>query len=174
MITIAGEALGKADRGRGRARRHRRRPWPRPAEAHPEFEGKTIAAVWDVAGAFYVYTGADPRVEFLADLGFEVAPSVEELDTGESTFYYTLSYEETDKLDLRRAGARYPTRRRRRTRSSTADADAGDAAVREAGTIAPIVGTELVASVSPPTALSLTYGLDELVASLSAAVQAGS
>ena len=37
------------------------------------------------------------------------------------------------------------------------------------GQVAQVVGTELIAAVSPPTALSLTYGLDELVASLSAA-----
>ena len=41
------------------------------------------------------------------------------------------------------------------------------------GQVAQVVGTELIAAVSPPTALSLTYGLDELVASLSAAAQAG-
>ena len=42
------------------------------------------------------------------------------------------------------------------------------------GQVAQVVGTELIAAVSPPTALSLTYGLDELVASLSAAAQPAS
>ena len=42
----------------------------------------------------------------------------------------------------------------------------------KAGTIAPIVGTELVASVSPPTALSLTWGLDDFVTELSKAATA--
>ena len=42
------------------------------------------------------------------------------------------------------------------------------------GQVAQVVGTELIAAVSPPTALSLTYGLDELVASLSVAAQPAS
>ena len=37
------------------------------------------------------------------------------------------------------------------------------------GAVAEVVGADLVAAVSPPTALSLTYGLDEYVAALSAA-----
>ena len=68
------------------------------AEAHPEFDGTTIAAVAIDPSAFYVYSGADPRVQFLEDLGFKVAPSVDDLDTGESTFYYTLSTENVDRL----------------------------------------------------------------------------
>ena len=139
------------------------------ADAHPEFAGKTIAAVRE-QNAFYVYTGADPRVEFLADLGFEIAPSVEELDTGESTFFFTLSHEETDKLtsDV--------------LVSYSDNQEQADAFMKadftrvmeqsEDGTIAPIVGTELVAAVSPPTALSLTWGLDEFTSVLSEAANA--
>jgi iron complex transport system substrate-binding protein len=40
------------------------------------------------------------------------------------------------------------------------------------GRVAEVVGTELIAAVSPPTALSLTWGLDEFVAALSEAAQA--
>ena len=47
-------------------------------------------------------------------------------------------------------------------------------AQHDAGTIAEATGEELVASVSPPTALSLTWGLDEYVALLSDAVQGAS
>ncbi|WP_246299259.1 hypothetical protein [Microcella indica] len=42
----------------------------------------------------------------------------------------------------------------------------------QAGAIAPIVGAEFISSVSPPSALSLTWGLDETVAQLAAAVAA--
>jgi len=40
------------------------------------------------------------------------------------------------------------------------------------GAVASVVGTELVAAVSPPTALSLTWGLDEYVRLLSKAAAA--
>jgi iron complex transport system substrate-binding protein len=138
-------------------------------EAHPEFQGKTIAAVKEFQ-AFYVYTPADPRVEFLEDLGFEIAPSVEELDTGESTFFYTLSYEETDKLTSD-VLVSYSDDQKQADAFAKADTTkVMDQA--KAGAIAPIVGTQLVAAVSPPTALSLTWGLDEFVSVLSKAATA--
>ena len=37
------------------------------------------------------------------------------------------------------------------------------------GSVAEVVGTELIAAVSPPTALSLTYGLEDYVDALAAA-----
>jgi iron complex transport system substrate-binding protein len=40
------------------------------------------------------------------------------------------------------------------------------------GAVAQLVGTEFIASVSPPTALSLPWGLDEVVDQLAAAVAA--
>ena len=134
------------------------------AEAHPEFAGKTIAAVWDFAGSFYVYKEADPRVEFLLDLGFVSAPSVAELQTDEATFYYTLSYENLDRLQsdvlLAYAGSQ-----------EEADAFLGAGYAQsmsqvQDGTVATLVGTEFISAVSPPTALSLTWGLDEVVESL--------
>ena len=69
------------------------------AEAHPELEGKTVAAVWDVAGTFYVYTPEDSARRVPLGLGLENAPAVDELANGDSPFYYTLSYEQLDKLD---------------------------------------------------------------------------
>ena len=38
------------------------------------------------------------------------------------------------------------------------------------GTVASVVGRPTVSSVSPPTALSLTWGLDDFVAALAGAV----
>jgi iron complex transport system substrate-binding protein len=136
------------------------------AEAHPEFEGKSIAAVWD-AGDFYVYTEADPRVEFLTDLGFEVAPSVSENDTGESTFYYTLSYEETDKITSDVLLAYHDTADLQKT-FLAADSTQSMQQYKDE-TIASVVGPDVIASVSPPTALSLGYSLDEFVAALAEA-----
>jgi len=109
-------------------------------------------------------------VQFLEDLGFTLAPSVDELDTEESTFYYTLSTENLDKLtsdvllsyvaDEKRAEeiAADPTYR---TMAQFAD-----------GRVATVVGEDIVSSVSPPTALSLTYSLDTFVDALAEAVPA--
>lgn len=138
------------------------------AEAHPEFDGTSIAAVAIDPGAFYVYSAADPRVQFLQDLGFEVAPSVEELDTGESTFYYTLSTENLDRLTSDVLLSYAATQER-------ADEIAADPTYRTMeqfrdGRVATVAGEDLVSSVSPPTALSLSYSLDTFVEALAGAV----
>jgi len=167
VITITGEALGKsaeaetvlADIDSAVAEQ---------AEAHPEFADKSLAAVWDIAGTFYVYKPADPRVEFLHGLGFVDAPSVEELSTGDETFYYTLSYEELDKLDADVVVSYSDTQAEADTFVTSSHGLAIPAV--KAGTVATVVGTEFIASVSPPTALSLTWGLDELIAALEKAV----
>jgi iron complex transport system substrate-binding protein len=143
------------------------------AAAHPEFQGRTIALVWDTADAFYVYRPADARVDFTLDLGFESAPSVEALaaESGEAeSFYYTLSPERLDELDSD-VLVSYAD-----TPETSAAFLASDRARLldqvERGTVADVVGTEFIAAVSPPTALSLTWGLQEYVAELAEAAQA--
>jgi iron complex transport system substrate-binding protein len=142
------------------------------AQTHPELEGMTVAAVWDVAGTFYVYTPEDARVEFLSGLGLDDAPAVADLANGDSPFYYTLSYEELDRLDSDLILSYHDTQEEADAFLASAPIQAIPAVGR--GQVAQVVGTELIAAVSPPTALSLTYGLDELVAALSAAAQPAS
>ncbi|EPR77570.1 Iron ABC transporter permease [Leifsonia rubra CMS 76R] len=131
------------------------------AAEHPEFEGKTVAATVDVGGTFYVYKPADPRVEFLLDLGLENAPAVDALSNGDSTFFYTLSYEKLDELDSDLLIAYAET-------EEVGDAFAAQPyaqsipAVAGGGLVA-VNGSSLVASVSPPTALSLPWGIDSFV-----------
>lgn len=137
------------------------------AAAHPEFAGKTIAAVWDVAGTFYVYKTADPRVEFLLDLGFVNAPSVDELANGDATFYYTLSYEQLDQLSSD-VVLSYSDTQEGADSFLTAPQTSVIPAVA-AGHVAQLVGTEYISAVSPPTALSIPWGLEQLVDSLAAA-----
>lgn len=131
----------------------------RQAEEHPQLAGKSVAMVWDAGGTFYVYKTADPRVEATLALGLTSDPSVDALANGDETFYYTLSYEKLDRLTsdilvsfaddekLSRAFLASPHGRTM-------------AQVRE-GRVAPVVGKEFIAAVSPPTALSLTWGLDD-------------
>lgn len=139
------------------------------ARAHPELAGKSVAMVWDTPDGFYVYKPADARVEFGLALGLESAPSVEELSTDESTFVYTLSYEQLDRLtsDILVSFADTPEGAQQ---FLTSDHARLMTQVQE-GTVASVTGTELIASVSPPTALSLTWGLDEYVTRLSDAAR---
>ena len=167
-VTIVGTALGKADEAQG-VLDDLDAELAAQAEAHPELEGQTVAAVWDVAGTFYVYTPEDSRVEFLSALGLEDAPAVAELANGDSPFFYTLSYEQLDQLDSDLILSYHDTQEEADAFLQSAPIQAIPAVAR--GQVAQVVGTELIAAVSPPTALSLTYGLDELVASLSAAAQ---
>lgn len=169
IVTISGEALGRSDQAEEVLADIDARIAD-AAAAHPEFAGKTIAAVWDVAGSFYVYKDEDPRVEFLLDLGFESAPAVDELDTGEATFYYTLSYEQLDRLQSDVILSYASTQEEQDAFLNAPYAQLLPAV--QSGAVASLVGTEYISAVSPPTALSLTWGLDEVVNALAEATAA--
>jgi iron complex transport system substrate-binding protein len=169
LIETTGTALGKSDEAE-QVLSDIDEQVAAAAEAHPEFEGKSIALVADAAGTFYVYKEADPRVAFTLDLGFVNAPAVDELANGDDSFYYMLSYEELDKLEsdvVVNFGA---------TQEETdAFLSASYSQVMpqvQDGAVASVIGPAFVASVSPPTALSLTWGLDDYVALLSEAALA--
>lgn len=138
------------------------------AAAHPEIDGVTVAAVMDAGGTFWVYKPADSRVDFLLDLGLESAPSVEALDTGGETFAYALSYEETDRLDADILVSYASTETDVETFLSQSYAQAIPAV--QDGAVAHVTGDQLVAAMSPPTALSIHWGLEEYVEAISAAV----
>jgi len=166
VVTTVGQALGKEQEAADLVT-DTEQAVADAAAAHPELRGKTVAAVWDVAPTFYVYEAADSRVEFLTDLGLEVAPSVEELSTGDSSFYYTLSYEELSRLSSDIVLSYAATQQE-------ADAFAAQPYAQSipaiaAGHHAVLVGDQLIAAVSPPTVLSMTWGLDDYLAALSAA-----
>ncbi|MDJ0376369.1 iron-siderophore ABC transporter substrate-binding protein [Cryobacterium sp. PH31-L1] len=138
------------------------------AAAHPEFVGKTIALTSDSDGTFYVYKKEDPRVAFTLGLGFVSAPAVDELATDEASFYYTLSYEQLDRLSsdlLVNFGST------QEQSDAFLDASYSQAMMQvQAGTVASPVGAAFISSVSPPTGLSLSWGLDDYVTLLAAAV----
>lgn len=92
IVTLTGDALGKPDEAQALLDEIDADIAARAAE-NPEFAGKAVAFVWDTAGVFYVWNESDPRVEILLDLGFVNAPAVDELDTGETSFSFSLSYE---------------------------------------------------------------------------------
>jgi iron complex transport system substrate-binding protein len=166
VITTVGTALGKSTEAKA-VLADLDATLAAQAAAHPELDGVSVAAVWDVGGTFYVYKPADPRVEFLSDLGLTSAESVDALDNGNEPFYYTLSYEELDKLDSDIVLSYSDTQDEADAFLASSTMQAIPAVSR--GAVAQVIGTEYVSAVSPPTALSLTWGLDDLVASLSAA-----
>jgi iron complex transport system substrate-binding protein len=169
LIELTGTALGKSDEA-STLLDDIDAAIAEKAAAHPEFEGKSIALTSDAGGVFYVYTDADPRVTFATELGFESAPSVAELANGESDFFYTLSYEQLDQLTSDVIVNFAAT-----DEESNAFLTAGYAQVMpqvQAGAVASPVGAAFVASVSPPTGLSLTWGIDDYVDLLSTAALA--
>ncbi|HSK23012.1 MAG TPA: iron-siderophore ABC transporter substrate-binding protein [Egicoccus sp.] len=141
------------------------------AAAHPEFAGVTIANVWDGDGVLSVYTSLDPRVAMLTDLGFEVAPSVDELDTdsAEGNFYYELSYEQIDKLEADLLISYHSTQEEADAFLDKPEVQAIPAVAE--GRVAQVVGNEYVSSVSPPTALSVEWGMPDLIEAMSAALE---
>ncbi|GAA1653174.1 iron-siderophore ABC transporter substrate-binding protein [Microbacterium flavum] len=137
------------------------------AAAHPEFAGKTIAYVDDDVDTFYLYLPSDPRVAILEDLGFSSPPSVTALDTGEGTFYTTVSYENLDKID---AQVLFTQAEDQKTLDEFLASDRGALipAVKK-GAVAAMVGAENASAMSP-TALTLPWVLPTLTEKLAAAV----
>jgi iron complex transport system substrate-binding protein len=169
LIEIVGTSLGRSDEA-AELLQDIDDQVAEQADAHPELEGKTVAMVWDTGDTFYVYKPVDPRVEFALDLGMVGAESVEELSTDEETFFYTISYEQLDQIesDVLVSFADTPE-------SSQAFLASDHAQLMpqvQQGTVAEVIGTDFIASVSPPTALSVTWGLDDYVGLLSEAATA--
>lgn len=134
------------------------------ADEVPELAGRSVAAVADGGGTFYVYKPADPRVDFLNDLGLPNAPSVPRLANGSVPFFYTLSYEQLDQLTSDVLVV-YGDSQRQLDRFVSSDAAQAMAQVRQ-DRVVEVVGESAVSSVSPPTALSLTWGISDFVEEL--------
>lgn len=68
---------------------------------YPSIKGKKTAFCYFTPtdlGKFYIYTKADPRVEYVYDLGLEEAPSITELTKSSDSFAIEISSENIDKL----------------------------------------------------------------------------
>lgn len=169
IVTITGEALGREAEAQALLDEIDSDLAARAA-ANPQFAGRSVAFVWDTAGTFYVWNENDPRVEVLLDLGFVNAPAVDALDTGETSFSYSLSYETVSQLvsDVLVVRGNAPGE----VEAFLATPHAGTMQQVQQGAIARVVGTDVAASMTPPTPLSYDYALDELIAELQTAVEA--
>lgn len=167
IITSTADALGRSAAGEAKVEEINTY-LAEQAEAHPEFKGKTVAAIVDSPeeGLVYVYRAGDPRAGFLEGLGFETAPAVEELAPEDGEFFYTLSYEELDKLDSDLVVAYTYTEEQAEALPTKKELQALPA-VKD-GMVVQQVGTVAVSAVSPPTALSVEYpeGMPKLIDSL--------
>lgn len=140
------------------------------AAENPELDGLTVAVVFPTPDAFYVDKPADPRVQFATDLGLVSAPSVEELANGEESFSYTLTSERLNELTSDVLVVYADSQEAADTFLESPQARLLDQV--EKGAVATVVGTAQVAAVSPPTALSRTWALDDYVALLAEAARA--
>jgi iron complex transport system substrate-binding protein len=167
IITATDDALGRSAAGEAKVEEINQYLADQAA-AHPEFAGKTVAAIVDSPeeGLVYVYRAGDPRAGFLEGLGFETAPAVEELAPDDGQFFYTLSYEELDKLDSDLVVAYTYTEEEAKALPTKKELQALPA-VKD-GMVVQQVGTVAVSAVSPPTALSVEYpeGMPKLIDSL--------
>ncbi|WP_421951346.1 iron-siderophore ABC transporter substrate-binding protein [Pelagibacterium sp.] len=136
---------------------------------HEGLAGTTFIGLNDYDGSLAIYAGLDSRVKFLTDLGLVYAPSLDALGGDDENFYFSVSYENADQLVSDILVSYYENQ-------SDSDAFFSEPYIArlpqtQAGAYASIVGIEEVAAVSPPSALSLRWGLENYVAQLAAAAE---
>jgi iron complex transport system substrate-binding protein len=157
VILIAGQALGKSAEAQQIVADSEQLIKDEAAK-YPALAGKTFAGVSDYNGQVAVYAALDARVKYVEDLGLELAPGVNEQDPAKGQgFYYGLSYETFDTLNPDILITYFETDQQQA--DFVAKPGVAGSAVVSKGAVAPIIGQEFVYSVSPPTGLSLQWGL---------------
>jgi iron complex transport system substrate-binding protein len=136
---------------------------------HPELSGVTFAGANDYDGSIAVYAPTDARMKFLTDLGLTLDPSVTQLAPNDGAFYYSLSYELFDQLEGDIFVTYYEEQSALDEWLERPYAKTYPPIVN--GGLAALVGTEKVASVSPPTVLSLRWGFPAYIEVLAAAAR---
>ena len=163
-----GKALGKAEEAEALVAETT--AWLQAEVAkHPALKEITFASANDYDGSIAVYAPFDARMKFLTDLGLKLDPSVAALAPDDSAFYYSLSYELFDQLE----GDIFITYYEEQ---SALDEWLSRSYVANYppivnGGLAALVGTENVASVSPPTVLSLRWGFPTYLGVIAAAAE---
>lgn len=137
---------------------------------HPQLRDVTFASANDYDGSMAVYAPLDARMKFLTDFGMVMDPSVTELAPGDDAFYYALSYELFDSLKADIFITYFEEQSALDAWLATPAAQTYPPIAK--GGLAALVGTETVASVSPPSILSLRWGLPRYLDVLGAAATA--
>ncbi|KKB11573.1 iron ABC transporter substrate-binding protein [Devosia geojensis] len=168
VTRIVGNAIGKPEEGEALVAQTEQ--WLADEVAkHPALEEITFASANDYDGAIAVYAPFDARMKFLTDLGLELDPSVAELAPAGGEFFYSLSYELFDELK----GDIFVTYYEEQSALDEflAKAYAQTYPPIRNGGLAALVGTENVAAVSPPSALSLRWGFPTYLGVLAEAAE---
>lgn len=134
---------------------------------YPALGKVTFASANDYDGSMAVYAPLDARMTFLTNFGMVMNPSVAMLAPGDGAFYYPLSYELFDQLEADIFVTYYEEQSALDAWLATPQAQTYPPIVN--GGLAALVGTENVAAVSPPSVLSLRWGLPRYLEVLSAA-----
>ena len=168
VTLIVGQALGKS--AEAEALVTETTAWLAAEVAkYPALEGITFASANDYDGSMAVYAALDARMKFLTDLGLVLDPSVTALAPADGQFYYPLSYELFDQLEGDIFVTYYEEQAALDAFLAQPYAKTYPPIVN--GGLAALVGTENVAAVSPPTALSLRWGFPTYLKVLSDAAK---
>jgi len=169
VILIAGQALGKSAEARKIVAESEQLIKDEAAK-HPVLAGKTFVAVSDYNGQVAVYAALDARVKYVEDFGMVLAPGVNEQDPAKGQgFYYGLSYETFDTLNPDILITYFENDKQQTDFISKPGV--AESSVVSKGALAPIIGQEFVYSVSPPTGLSLKWGLSKYLDLLAKAAE---
>jgi iron complex transport system substrate-binding protein len=169
LTLIIGKALGKE--AEAQALVDDTTTWVKAEFAkYPELSEVTFASANDYDGSMAVYAPLDARMKFLTDFGMVMDPSVAALAPGDDAFYYPLSYELFDQLKADIFITYYEEQAALDEWLATPQAQPYPPIAK--GGLAALVGTENVASVSPPSILSLRWGVPRYLEVLSAAARA--
>jgi iron complex transport system substrate-binding protein len=169
LTLIIGKALGKETQAQALV--DDTTNWVKAEFAkYPELSEVTFASANDYDGSMAVYAPLDARMKFLTDFGMVMDPSVAVLAPGDDAFYYPLSYELFDQLKADIFITYYEEQAALDEWLATPQAQTYPPIAK--GGLAALVGTENVASVSPPSILSLRWGVPRYLEVLSAAAKA--
>ena len=137
---------------------------------YPALGEVSFASANDYDGSMAVYAPLDARMKFLSDFGMVMNPSVAALSPGDDAFYYPLSYELFDRLEADIFITYFEEQSALDEWLATPQAQTYPPIAK--GGLAALVGTENVAAVSPPSILSLRWGLPHYLEVLGTAAAA--
>ncbi|MGG4489360.1 iron-siderophore ABC transporter substrate-binding protein [Metabacillus idriensis] len=140
------------------------------ASEHPELKGKKAAFVSisaDDLSKFYIYTPADPRGEFLSELGMEYPESITSQLKDEESFYLELSAENADMLNDAEILVSYGNENT--LKALQADPILGKIPAVQKGSVVIIGDNTPLAAAGTPNPLAIEYSLDEYLKLLSEA-----
>lgn len=169
LTLIVGKALGKEEEAKTLVTETT--DWVKAEfTKYPALKEVTFASANDYDGSMAVYAPLDARMKFLTDFGMKLNPSVAKLSPGDDAFYYSLSYELFDQLEADIFVTYFEDQSALDTWLATPQARNYPPIVN--GGLAALVGTENVAAVSPPSILSLRWGLPRYLEILGTAADA--